>query len=161
MLGTWESSSRGGGLKIDDHVTETANNAKRLFHALARLGGHRWGYQAVNYIVLYNVLFQSICAYAAHGWARRLRQRHQRQLLAAQRQALIRTTKAYATASTDCLPVVAGVLPIDLYIQRRIHRYRISRGLPIVIGDVIIRVENYEDPGGIENARKLVGEGMV
>ena len=65
------------------------------------------------------------------------------------------------TASTDCLPVVAEVLPIDLYIQRRIHRYRISRGLPIVIGDVIIRVENYEDPGGIENARKLVGEGMV
>ena len=36
--------------------------------------------------------------------------------VAAQRQALIRTTKAYATASTDCIPVVAGVLPIDLYI---------------------------------------------
>ena len=93
-------------LKIDDHVTETANKAKQLFHALARLGGQGWGYQAVNYIVLYKVLFQSICAYAAHGWARRLRQRHQRQLLAAQRQALIRTTKVYATASTDCLSVV-------------------------------------------------------
>ena len=104
--------------------TERANKAKRLFHALARLGGQGWGYQAVNYIILYKVLFHSICAYAAHGWERRLRQRHQRQLLAAQRQVLIRTTKAYATASTDCLPVVAGVLPIDLYIQRRIHRYR-------------------------------------
>ena len=74
-----------GGLNIDDHVTETAKKAKRLFHALARLGGQEWGYQAVNYTVLYKVLFQSICAYAAHGWARRLRQRHQRQLLAAQR----------------------------------------------------------------------------
>ena len=31
-----------GGLKIDDHLTETANNA------LARLGGQGWGYQAVN-----------------------------------------------------------------------------------------------------------------
>ena len=41
-----------GGLKIDDHVTETANKAKRVFHALARLGGQGWGYQAVNYIVL-------------------------------------------------------------------------------------------------------------
>ena len=99
--------------------------------------------------------------YAAHGWARRLRQRHQRQLLAAQRQALIRTTKAYATASTDCLPVVAGVLPIDLYIQRRIHRYRISRRLPTVIGYVFIRVEDYDDPDGRDNVRKLVGEGMV
>ena len=56
-----------GGLKIDDHVTETANKAKRLFHALARFGGQGWGYQAVNYIVLYKVLFQIICAYAAHG----------------------------------------------------------------------------------------------
>ena len=146
-----------GILKIDHHVTETAIKANRLFHALTRLGGQGWGYQAVNYIVLYKVLFQSICAYAAHGWARRLRQRYQRQLLAAQRQALIRTMKAYATASTDCLPVVAGVLPIDLYIQRRIHRYRISRGL----SSVIIRVEYYEDPDGRDNARKLVEEGMV
>ena len=73
---------------------------------------------------------------------------------------MIRTTKAYATASTDCLPVVAGVLPIDVYIQRRIHRYRISRGLPTVIGDVIIRV-GYEDPDGRDNVQKLVEEGMV
>ena len=64
---------------------------------------------------------------------------------------MIRTTKAYATASSDCLPVVAGVLPIDLYIQRRIHRYRISRGLPTVIEDVIIRVKDYEDPDGRDN----------
>ena len=28
-----------GGLKIDHHVTETPNKTKRLFHALARLGG--------------------------------------------------------------------------------------------------------------------------
>jgi hypothetical protein len=28
-----------GGLKIDDHVTETANKAKRFFHAFSRLGG--------------------------------------------------------------------------------------------------------------------------
>ena len=89
------------GLKMDDHVTETAKKAKRLFHALARLGGQGWGYQAVNYIVLYKVFFQSICAYAAHGWARIIRKRHQRQ-------ALIGRTKAYATASTDCLPVIAG-----------------------------------------------------
>ena len=54
------------------------------------------------------------------------------------------------------LPVVAGELPINLYIQRRIHRYRISRGLPTVIGDVIIRVDDYEDPDGRDNARKLV-----
>ena len=30
-----------------------------------------------------------------------------------------------------------------------------------MIGDVIIRVEDYEDPDGRDNARKLVEEGMV
>ena len=45
--------------------------------------------------------------------------------------------------------------------QRRIHRYRISRGLPTVIEDVIIRVEDDEDPDGRDNARKLVEEWMV
>jgi hypothetical protein len=71
---------------------------------------------------------------------------------------LIRTTKVWGTAYTDSLPVVARMLPIDLYIQRRIHRYRISRGLPTFIGDVIIRVEDYEDPDGRDNARTLVKE---
>ena len=86
------------GIKIDHHVTETEKKAKLLFHTLARLGGKGWGYQAVNYNALYKVLFQSICAYAAQDCGRRLRQRHQRQLLAAQRQALIRTTKTYVSS---------------------------------------------------------------
>ena len=96
------------------------------------------------------MLFQNICPYVPHDWARR----HQRQ-------ALIRTTKAYATAFTGYLPVVAGVPPIALYILRRIHRYRISRRLPTSIGDVIIGPEDYEDPDGRDNVRKLVEEGMV
>ena len=42
-----------------------------------------------------------------------------------------------------------------MYIQR-IQRYRISTGLPTVIG-----VEDYEDPDDRDNVRKLVEEGMV
>ena len=57
--------------------------------------------------------------------------------------ALIKTSKtstAYATASTDCRPVVAGVLPIGLYIQRRIHRY--SKVRLTFIEDAVVRVED-------------------
>ena len=91
----------------------------------------------MNYVFLYKVLFQGNCAYAAHGWARRLRRRHQRQ-------ALIRTTKAYVTASTDCLSVIAEELPIGLYIQRTIHRYLfITEGDQLSFGDAIIEVEDY------------------
>ena len=141
-------------------MTETANKVRRIFHALARLGGQGGIYQALSYSALYKVLFQSICAFPAHGWARRLRRRCQRQLIATGSQELIRMMQGYATASNDWLPVIVGALPIDLCIQMRINRYRINRGLPTVIGDEIISVKDYEESDGRHNARKLVKEGM-
>ena len=100
--------------------------AKMLFQPLAKLGEQNWGYAAVNYNVLYKSLYQQVCAYAAHGWAIGLLQTHKKKVLASQGQVLIRTIKAYSTTSIACLPVVAGVLPIDLYLERHIHFYRIK-----------------------------------
>ena len=102
----------------------------------------------MNYNVLYKSLYQQVCAYAAHGWARGLLPRHKKKLLAAQRQVLIRATKAYATTSTACLPVVAGVLPIDLYLERRTHLYRIKRNQPTILGEQHLGADTYEDPDG-------------
>ena len=62
------------------------------------------------------------------------------------------------------LPLIVCQLSLGcslLYIERRIHRYGISRGRLTVIGDVIIRVEDYEDLDGRDDAHKLVKEGMV
>jgi hypothetical protein len=39
-------------------------------------------------------------------------------LLRAQRKALLSVTGAYCTTSTDALPVLAGVLPLDLEVRR-------------------------------------------
>ena len=142
-------------LKIDMHVQEVSEKAKVLFQALARLGGQNWGYAALNYNVLYKTLYQQVCAYAAHGWARWLLQRHKKKLLAAQRQVLIRVTKAYATTSTACLPVVAGVLSIDLYLERRIHLYRIKRNQPTILGEQHLPADMYEDPDGSMVARNM------
>ena len=44
------------------------------------------------------------------------RRRHQKKLLAKPRQAFIRATKVYATASTDFSSVVTRVLLVDLFI---------------------------------------------
>jgi len=88
------------GLKWDMHVRDISMMARRLVYALARLGGKGWGYHSFQYGLLYKTLFQSVCAYAVHGWARNLTARNKKHLLSAQRQALIRTTKAYATSST-------------------------------------------------------------
>jgi hypothetical protein len=53
------------------------------------------------------------------------------------------------------------VPPITLYIRRTINRYRISRGQPTVIGNAIIRVEEYEVHDSRDNARNLVEERIV
>ena len=52
-----------------------------------------------------------------------------------------------ATASMDCLPVVEGVLPMELYLEKRIYFYRIWRDLSSVIGENI-RAKDYQDPDG-------------
>ncbi|CAB3251733.1 unnamed protein product [Arctia plantaginis] len=44
-------------------------------------------------------------------------------LLQGQRLALIFLCKAYRTVSTEALPVLAGVLPVDLEVQRRAAMY--------------------------------------
>jgi hypothetical protein len=119
------------------------------------------GYLAVLYGILYKTLFQSVFAYAAHGWARNLTARNKKHFLSAQRQVLIRTTKAFSTSSIICLPVVAGVFPIDLYLSRRVHRYRVRREQPIVIRLVEIVEEMYTDPDGGDEARRLIDEQLV
>ena len=143
-------------LKIDMHVQEVSEKANLLFQALARPGGQNWGCAAVMCNVLYKSLYQQVCAYAVHGWARGFIQRHKKKLLAAQRKVLIRATKAYATTSTACLPVVAGVLPIGLYLERRIHLYRIKGNQPTILGEQHLGADMYEDPDGSMVARNMV-----
>ena len=99
------------------------------------VGEQNWSYAAVNYDVLYKPLYLQVCAYAAYDWAKGLLQRHKKKLLAAQRQVLIRTSKAKATTSTASLPVAAGVLPIDLYLERSIDLRRIKRNQLIFLGE--------------------------
>lgn len=50
-----------------------------------------------------------------------------RKLLQGQRLALIFLCKAYRTVSTEALPVLAGLLPVDLEVQRRAAMYYNAR----------------------------------
>lgn len=145
-------------MKIDAHIRETARKAKNIFHALARLGGASWGYQSVQYDLLYRTLFQQICAYAAHGWARGMNQRQKNILLSAQRQALIRCAKAYATVPTSGMPVIMGILPIDLYIDKRIMNYKLKKGLRVQLEADEVHQADPEDADGREVVRRRIEE---
>ena len=74
--------------------------------------------------VYYMSIFLGILSYAAPIWASSgLTAKAKKGLLSAQRQVLLRVTRAYRTCSHAALHVVAGLPPIDLEIARRVDVY--------------------------------------
>ena len=53
------------------------------------------------------------------------------------------------------------MIPIDLYLSRRVRRYRVRREQPTVIRQVEIVEEMYTDPDSRDEARRLINEQFV
>lgn len=68
---------------------------------------------------IYNLLVIPIVTYAAEAWKDQIDQSSRTKLIGAQRKTLVTTTGAYTTVSKDAMPVVAGVIPLDLEAKRR------------------------------------------
>ena len=67
---------------------------------------------------MYKAIFLGIATYASSVWVHRCDFQFVRKAaLQGQRSALLSITKAYQTTSTDALPVIAGVFPLDLEVQ--------------------------------------------
>ncbi|KAG8233102.1 hypothetical protein J437_LFUL013293 [Ladona fulva] len=62
--------------------------------------------------------------YGAEVWGELVNQIHRNKLLSLQRSILIIVSKAYRTVSTDALPVITGILPIDLKARERSQIYQ-------------------------------------
>lgn len=89
-----------------------------------------WGLKFHNLKIIYNAVFLGSICYGAPVWADRATTWvARRKLLQSQRLALIFLCKAYRTASTDALPVLAGVLPVDLEVQRRAALFYTSKAM--------------------------------
>lgn len=126
------------GLKVNSHIKRICEKSKNIFHSLGRVAQNKWGLGHKAMLTIYKGVYVPIVTYAANGWADKMTVNMKKALASSQRLALIRVTKAYRTVSTDCLPVVAGVLPIDLEIQKRVIRYKIRRKLDFSIEEISI-----------------------
>jgi len=72
---------------------------------------------------IYRDVFLPRISYAAEIWSSGTKLvKSQKKLLSAQRAPLLAMTGAYNTLSTNCLPAVAGTMPLDLEI--RLHAYK-------------------------------------
>jgi hypothetical protein len=113
-----------------DHMKQIGEKAKKNFYALTRISNASWGLSFNNLKIIYNATYLGCITYGSPVWADRATIGAARRiLLRSQRLALIFLCKAYRTVSTEALPVLAGVIPVDLEIQRRASMYFVSKNL--------------------------------
>jgi hypothetical protein len=102
-----------------DHVQSLAEKSKSLYSRLRTLTSANWGISHLISRVLYRAVFLPKITYAAEVWSAGAKwKKAEKKLCSIQRPPLLAITVAYKTASTNCLSVVAGVLPLDLEISR-------------------------------------------
>lgn len=107
-----------------EHIREVGEKAKRNFYALTRISTSTWGLTFNTLKIIYSATYLGCICYGSPVFSDRATiGAVRRKLLQSQRLALIFLCKAYRTVSTEALPVLAGVLPVDLEIQRRASMY--------------------------------------
>lgn len=106
-------------LRFNLQVTHVVMKAERQIAALCRLMPNVGGPRQQKRRLLASVA-ESTVLYACHVWADVLRHRKYCNLInKLQRKILIRICRAYRTASTEALQVVAGAIPLDIKIWER------------------------------------------
>jgi hypothetical protein len=123
-------------LTFDSHLKTALEKARLAFSRISRLCGHSWGLGFREKRTAYEALFVNSVAYASCVWGHRVSLTTVRRLLnKGQRAPLISLTGAFRTAPTEGLPVLAGVLPLDLHIQTRAARARLRKRLDAYVAE--------------------------
>ncbi|XP_023212069.1 uncharacterized protein LOC111614928 [Centruroides sculpturatus] len=122
------------GLTIDhkltwkNHIYNMYDKAVETSFALATIARNKWGLDYKARRITYIAVTQQIVAYGCEVWGRRVENKHiKRKLLSIQRLAAIYITRAYRTAPTDGLLVIANLKPIDLFIAERYILHNMKR----------------------------------
>jgi len=121
-----------------DHVLSLKTKSEGMYRRLRQMTSANWGMGRAAARAIYKAVFLPRITYVAEIWADggcALKK-----IIAAlgsmQRDPLRSITSSYKTASTNCLSVVAGVLPLDLEVRRVVQKCRLREG--------VITKEEYE-----------------
>lgn len=121
---------------ITEHIEAVIGKCSVIFNKFGAVSRATWGLSYRCLRQLYKAIFLSVITYGAAGWSDRMTQVHRKRLLTAQRGALLRTTRAYRTISTDALMVIAGEIPIDLVLEERVLKYKVRKNKACQIGEI-------------------------
>ena len=104
----------GRNFSIAQHVSYIDARGSLLFTTFGRLAKSTWGLRFPVLRLYYKSIFLAMATYAAGAWGDKVDSHGVRSLNSAQRQVLLRVTKAYRTTSTVGLQVLAGVRALDI-----------------------------------------------
>jgi len=128
-----------------EQVKAVAGKAGDLYSRLRGASSAEWGVGQRAAEIIYKSVFLPKIDYASEIWIKGVRTAKARKVLgSAQRRPLLSITKAYRTASTDALQVVAGRPPLDLEIEMGVLKKQLSKG-EITKGDYRTGVEGALD----------------
>ena len=150
-------------LSFIPHAKFITRKAVSAFACIYRLCDRSWGLNYRARRLAYVSIYVAVVAYAARVWAHRVTSATvSRILLAGQRGPILLMTSAMRTSSTDCLPVLAGVLPIDLAVLRRAAMTCLWKKTSFDLGGAytvpVLSDEEFGDPEKRTLARKKIDQ---
>ncbi|CAI6371903.1 unnamed protein product [Macrosiphum euphorbiae] len=111
------------------HVESLTEKSKSLYSRLRNLASANWGISQLTSRTTYKGVFLPRVTYASEIWAEGAKLKKSiKKLGSIQRPPLLAMTAAYRTSSTNCLSVVAGVLPLDLEVEKSVLQKQLKRG---------------------------------
>lgn len=118
----------GRGMKIKDHITCVTERAYNKMMMVLRIMGNK-GIEYKRILGIYRGMYLAMITYAAGAWGDKLGKMERYKLLSEQRKIGLRMTKGYRTLSGEAVRVIAGLIPLDLEVDRRwVHKRVKSRG---------------------------------
>ncbi|KAL1446337.1 hypothetical protein WDU94_000619 [Cyamophila willieti] len=111
-------------LDFSTHIEETVTKANARSAALIRILPRTRGPGWMKRRTLYHV-FASTVLYAAPVWGMAMKvKKYKNRMIQAQRKIVLNVSRAYRTASTEAIQVIAGILPIDIAVTEREKTFR-------------------------------------
>lgn len=133
-------------LRLTNHIDIVGQRAINAFMAVCRLAGSEWGIRYEELVTVYKGLFRSILLYGMQALAPHLTKTQWARLESFDRRALLKVSRAYRTAPKSALPVIAGVMPVQLEAWWRHAKYSLTRRRPVIIPGI------YDGTGCTETA---------
>jgi hypothetical protein len=119
-------------LTFESNAAYAANKARRTIMGLRRKASRHWGQETETAIrTIYMGAILPILSYASRVWIDRIHMtKVKRNYLSAYGMIARLVTRSYASVSTDAAGVLAGILPVDLEIEKQncIRELRQGRG---------------------------------